>query len=161
MPAPVLTMSSPRWLLAVILRWSAPSTLFVIRKSPVNSTGGGITPARAPESPLLAERDDSSDLSFGFVQHWAANGDSFTAGIGSGSQRGHPPAKAADWFCSRFTYTWPQIVDRYIGPTKKDFLLGVMEWHREVVMELVCGVMCVLKGRKPGATTCVWEAIHK
>ena len=26
-----------------------------------------------------------------------------------------------------------------------------MEWHQEVGMELVCGVMCVLRGRKPGA----------
>ena len=113
-------MPSPKWLLAAVL-WPAPCTPYAVRKDPVNSTGGGITPVRTHESPLLAERDDSSDVSFGFVQRWAAIGDSFTAGIGSGNQLGKPPVNSADWMCSRYSYTWPQIVDRYIGPSKKDF----------------------------------------
>ncbi|KJZ72763.1 hypothetical protein HIM_07838 [Hirsutella minnesotensis 3608] len=41
------------------------------------------------------------------------------AAIGSGSRGGFPPS--ADWSCSRFTYTWPHMVDRAIGSGSTDF----------------------------------------
>ncbi|KZL71568.1 hypothetical protein CI238_12144 [Colletotrichum incanum] len=72
-------------------------------------------------SPLIAQREEDASVSLDFVQRWAAIGDSFTAGIGSGSRMGLPPVHSDEWYCSRYTYTWPHMVDRAIGASKKDF----------------------------------------
>ena len=59
--------------------------------------------------------DDEIELSF--IQRWAAIGDSFTAGIGSGDLDRSPGA----YECSRYTYTWPNIVNRAIGSDSNNF----------------------------------------
>ncbi|KAK0613258.1 SGNH hydrolase-type esterase domain-containing protein [Immersiella caudata] len=74
--------------------------------------------------PLIDKRDNDDDhdlIDLDFVQSWAAIGDSFTAGIGSGTQLGNPISGSADWLCSRYSYTWPRLVDNAIGPAKKKF----------------------------------------
>ncbi|KAK8004549.1 stm1 domain-containing protein [Apiospora arundinis] len=72
-------------------------------------------------APLLASRDsdDPSDLSW--VRRWAAIGDSFTAGIGAGERLGSPVHNNRDWVCSRYTYSWVQIVNKALGKSVTDF----------------------------------------
>ncbi|KAI8207623.1 hypothetical protein K4K54_004853 [Colletotrichum sp. SAR 10_86] len=69
---------------------------------------------------LFAKRDEE-EISLNFVKRWAAIGDSFTAGIGSGSRMGKPIQDTRAWYCSRYTYTWPHLVNRYIGGGVSDF----------------------------------------
>ncbi|KAK1830156.1 SGNH hydrolase-type esterase domain-containing protein [Podospora conica] len=79
---------------------------------------------RSSSSPLVGARqrvardvDDPAD--FGWIRKWAAIGDSFTAGIGSGSQLGK--VMSADWKCSRYGYSWPAIVNQALGPSVQSF----------------------------------------
>jgi lysophospholipase L1-like esterase len=52
------------------------------------------------------------------TQNWAAIGDSFTAGIGSGSFYSKSPA---DTKCARYDYTYPAIMNRFFGNGVKTF----------------------------------------
>lgn len=70
---------------------------------------------------LFTKRDDEFSVSLNFVKKWAAIGDSFTAGIGSGKRTGFPAHGTRNWMCSRYTYTWPNIVNRRIGGGVADF----------------------------------------
>ena len=64
----------------------------------------------SPSSPLsatgttrqLVARDIDDPADFSWIKKWAAIGDSFTAGIGSGSQQG--ALLTQDWKCSRYSY---------------------------------------------------------
>lgn len=108
------------WLLAAAM-WPALSATYVINSIELANETGGETTTPVVTSPLLAKRADDNLVKLDFVQRWAAIGDSFTAGIGSGKRAGLPPVGSPDWLCSRYTYTWPQIVDRAIGSGRKDF----------------------------------------
>ncbi|KAM0322464.1 hypothetical protein ACHAQA_009533 [Verticillium albo-atrum] len=85
----------------------------------------GVSPSEATDavatSTLFGKRDDEHIVSLDFVKRWAAIGDSFTAGIGSGSRMGNPFQGTRNWICSRYTYTWPHIVNRRIGGAMADF----------------------------------------
>ncbi|KAK1984916.1 SGNH hydrolase-type esterase domain-containing protein [Colletotrichum cereale] len=63
----------------------------------------------------------AEEVDFSFVQRWAAIGDSFTAGIGSGNQLGNLITLDETWKCSRFSYSYPQIVNQALGSSVKDF----------------------------------------
>ncbi|KJZ70863.1 hypothetical protein HIM_09728 [Hirsutella minnesotensis 3608] len=102
-----------RWLYAAILPAFGASS--VMRGFELN----GATALNALS--IFEKRADDDAIVFDFVKRWAAIGDSFTAGIGSGSRLGLPPVGSADWLCSRYSYTWPKIVDRAIGSQKTDF----------------------------------------
>ncbi|KAH7035723.1 SGNH hydrolase-type esterase domain-containing protein [Microdochium trichocladiopsis] len=73
----------------------------------------------------LRARDDDDGLrnpnNFGWVQNWAAIGDSFTAGIGSGNQLGSRLKLDKVWECSRYDYSYVQIVDNALGSSVKRF----------------------------------------
>lgn len=75
-------------------------------------------------SPLVS-RADSDPTDFSWVKRWAAIGDSFTAGIGSGKQLGSlvttDPESRRNWRCSRYSYAWPQIVNHGLGPSVSNF----------------------------------------
>ncbi|KAB5570388.1 SGNH hydrolase-type esterase domain-containing protein [Coniochaeta sp. 2T2.1] len=72
--------------------------------------------------PVVAARQaGSASVSLGFVQRWAAIGDSYTAGIGSGERMGTLIEGTQDWLCSRYTYTYPNMIDRFIGSARADF----------------------------------------
>ncbi|KAK0612014.1 SGNH hydrolase-type esterase domain-containing protein [Immersiella caudata] len=64
--------------------------------------------------------DALSSVSLDFVQRWAAIGDSFTAGIGSGARLSNLPLTGSST-CSRHVHTWPNLVNLYIGSTSKSF----------------------------------------
>ena len=83
----------------------------------------GVSPANETEVTelLLGKRADEPAVSLDFVKRWAAIGDSFTAGIGSGKRMGNPVVGTRAWYCSRYTYTWPHIVNRRIGGALADF----------------------------------------
>lgn len=61
----------------------------------------------------LVGRDDGLDTStdFSWIQHWAALGDSYAAGIGAGTVR--PEADAAS--CSRYDEAYPSLMETYFG----------------------------------------------
>jgi hypothetical protein len=69
------------------------------------------------------QRRDEDPTSFAWVHRFAAIGDSFTAGIGSGAELGdmwnleYDP----DWFCSRYDQAYPMIVNDVIGPSIDEF----------------------------------------
>lgn len=71
-------------------------------------------------SHLLDKRaDDPAD--FSWVKRWAAVGDSFTAGIGSGRQLGKAYHRFNDWKCSRYDQAYPMVVNTFLGRTVQKF----------------------------------------
>ncbi|KAK5658631.1 hypothetical protein OQA88_2024 [Cercophora sp. LCS_1] len=100
-----------QWLLAAVL-WPAVATSFVLPEPPRNGSGA------------LTKRTTTAVLNF--VERWAAIGDSFTAGIGSGKPMGYITnidgiETGSDWDCSRCQCSWPMIVDKHLGPGSRDF----------------------------------------
>lgn len=71
-------------------------------------------------SPLTFKRDQDP-ANFGWIKRWAAVGDSFTAGIGSGSPLGSAISNEADWKCSRYDRSYVQVLNRAFGPTVDNF----------------------------------------
>ncbi len=66
----------------------------------------------------LTTRDGTPNLDdFSWVKNWAAVGDSFTAGIGSGRVLDKP----ADVKCSRYDYSYPSIMNRFFGSSVSSF----------------------------------------
>jgi lysophospholipase L1-like esterase len=53
-----------------------------------------------------------------WIRNWAAIGDSFTAGIGSGNLYSN---QKSDWACSRYDYSYPAILNRYFGRSVNRF----------------------------------------
>jgi lysophospholipase L1-like esterase len=81
----------------------------------------------------LAKRDDDP-TDFSWVKRWAAIGDSYTAGIGSGNPLGGiltdelsivlPDGKISghgDWYCARYDQSYPMILDRLLGGQVENF----------------------------------------
>lgn len=74
-------------------------------------------------SPKVRPRDDDPS-DFGWVKRWAAVGDSFTAGIGSGSPIGNPLTESPyqdDWYCARYDTSYPMIMNDALGSSVEDF----------------------------------------
>ena len=66
---------------------------------------------------------------FSWVNRWAAIGDSFTAGIGSGNLFSK---RDEDWKCSRYDHSYPAIVNNALGPTVTDFQYVACSGDRSV-----------------------------
>jgi lysophospholipase L1-like esterase len=79
-----------------------------------NETSSPLVP---PE--LVKRAGDPAD--FGWIKRWAAVGDSFTAGIGSGTQLGGIFHNNEDWVCSRYDRSYPMVLNRAFGPAVEDF----------------------------------------
>ncbi|KAK4465901.1 SGNH hydrolase-type esterase domain-containing protein [Cladorrhinum samala] len=72
--------------------------------------------------PELQGRQSTNDpTDFGWIKKWAAIGDSFTAGIGSGRQLGSKLWLDRAWECSRYDYSYPYIVNHALGNSIEDF----------------------------------------
>lgn len=67
---------------------------------------------------------DSDPADFGWIKRWAAVGDSFTAGIGSGAPLGNPindePGNT-NWYCARYDTAYPMIVNEALGSSVENF----------------------------------------
>ncbi|ROW17167.1 hypothetical protein VPNG_01101 [Cytospora leucostoma] len=75
------------------------------------------------ESHILA-RVDSDPTDFSWVKRFAAVGDSFTAGIGSGAPLASFLTQAVgnnDWYCARYDTSYPEIMYKELGKTVEDF----------------------------------------
>lgn len=72
---------------------------------------------------LVRRAGDPTD--FSWVHRFAALGDSFTAGIGSGNQLGGVFHNKDDWTCSRYDQSYPILVNNVLGPSVDDFQVGV------------------------------------
>jgi lysophospholipase L1-like esterase len=71
---------------------------------------------------IRARDDDPTD--FSWVKRWAAVGDSFTAGIGSGSPLGSFLTDSPDdnsWYCARYDTSYPMIINDALGGSVEDF----------------------------------------
>jgi len=67
----------------------------------------------------LSARDPAIDpLDFSWIATWAAVGDSFTAGIGSGNVYS---SRKEDQACSRYDYSYPSIMNQYFGSSVSNF----------------------------------------
>lgn len=88
----------------------------------VNALGGELALVNETtlQDPLVVKRDgDPTDLSW--ITRWTAVGDSFTAGIGSGSPLGSIISSQADWQCSRYDRSYPEVLNRAFGKSVEDF----------------------------------------
>lgn len=75
--------------------------------------------AQALEKNALSARDPAIDpLDFSWITSWAAVGDSFTAGIGSGNVYS---SQKEDRACSRYDYSYPSILNQYFGSSVNNF----------------------------------------
>ncbi|KAH6635876.1 SGNH hydrolase-type esterase domain-containing protein [Chaetomium tenue] len=78
--------------------------------------------SRTLQPKIRPRDDDPSD--FGWVKRWAAVGDSFTAGIGSGSPLGNFLTESPDdntWYCARYDTSYPMIINDALGESVEDF----------------------------------------
>jgi lysophospholipase L1-like esterase len=70
----------------------------------------------------LERRQGASDpASFVWVRNFAAIGDSYTAGIGSGEQLGGLFHNFNDWSCSRYDLSYPMMMRQYVGASIENF----------------------------------------
>jgi lysophospholipase L1-like esterase len=67
---------------------------------------------------LSARASSVNPLDFSWIKKWAAVGDSFTAGIGSGNTYS---SKKDDIACSRYDYSYPSIMNQFFGKSVTDF----------------------------------------
>ncbi|KAK4143423.1 SGNH hydrolase-type esterase domain-containing protein [Dichotomopilus funicola] len=75
-----------------------------------------------PSSNELDRRQGASDpASFTWVRRFAAIGDSYTAGIGSGEQLGSLFHNFNDWACSRYDLSYPMMMRQYVGASIENF----------------------------------------
>ncbi|EFX05543.1 hypothetical protein CMQ_3612 [Grosmannia clavigera kw1407] len=112
-----MTMASLRtfWLAALALS-SAPLAAGHPRGG---RQGTNMTTSTSPNLVGALLRRDTDPTDFSWISKWAAIGDSYTAGIGSGQQLGIPLTD--DWYCSRYSYSWVKILNYAFGPTVTDF----------------------------------------
>ncbi|ELQ37052.1 hypothetical protein MCOR27_005527 [Pyricularia oryzae] len=68
---------------------------------------------------FLARGARAEEVDFSFIEKWAAIGDSYTAGVGSGNQLGSYLSKT--WQCSRSSYAYPEIVNKALGGSVKSY----------------------------------------
>ncbi|KAL4953353.1 SGNH hydrolase-type esterase domain-containing protein [Aspergillus filifer] len=66
----------------------------------------------------LPRADNTNPADFRWIERWAAIGDSFTAGIGSGQLYSR---SKGDRQCSRYDRSYPAILERRLGPSVKVF----------------------------------------
>lgn len=66
----------------------------------------------------LARRAGPDPADFGWIKRWAAIGDSFTAGIGSGNLFSQ---QKDDYKCSRYDHSYPALANNAFGPAVEDF----------------------------------------
>jgi lysophospholipase L1-like esterase len=67
---------------------------------------------------------DNDPTDFSWVKRWAAVGDSFTAGIGSGSPLGNFLTDGPDdnsWYCARYDTSYPMIINDALGGSVEEF----------------------------------------
>jgi lysophospholipase L1-like esterase len=78
-------------------------------------------------------RRDTDPTDFSWVKRWAAVGDSYTAGIGSGSPLGNfnteKPGET-DWYCARYDTSYPMIVNDALGPSVENFQFAACSGDR-------------------------------
>ncbi|KAK5659398.1 hypothetical protein OQA88_1491 [Cercophora sp. LCS_1] len=83
-----------------------------------------ISPTVEPcEAARIGRRDDDPS-DFSWIKKWAAVGDSYTAGIGSGNPLGNPTLddpENTNWYCSRYDTSWPMIVNDALGSSVEKF----------------------------------------
>jgi lysophospholipase L1-like esterase len=101
------------WLAVLVLLLSSPLAAGYPRSVRHDSNSTSPSPA------TVLMRRDTDPTDFSWITRWAAIGDSFTAGIGSGYQLGIPLTD--DWKCSRYSYSWVKILNYAFGPTVKSF----------------------------------------
>jgi hypothetical protein len=73
------------------------------------------------QSPALQRRAGGDPTLFDWVHRFAAIGDSFTAGIGSGSPLGNLFYNKNDWSCSRYDAAYPPLIYQWLGPSVENF----------------------------------------
>ncbi|KAL7622473.1 hypothetical protein AAE478_007979 [Parahypoxylon ruwenzoriense] len=114
---------------------SVSSAGIIRRDGGENQTGVSTAPSQ------FLRRADDDPADFGWIKRWAAIGDSFTAGIGSGHPMGNWVAdlvnykglpKGTDWRCSRYDQSYPMVIHRALGPKQENFQFPACSGDRSV-----------------------------
>lgn len=103
------------WLYASAFLASTAAAHVVVRRLeqlPNNETTSGAE---------LVQRADDNAADFNWIKRWAAIGDSYTAGIGTGSALGSFFQKRDDYWCSRYDGSYAQILNKAFGPAVSKF----------------------------------------
>jgi lysophospholipase L1-like esterase len=77
-----------------------------------------VSVASAIPQSLEIPRDLTNPEDFSWIKKFAAVGDSFTAGIGSGDLYSD---NDNSYECSRYSYTYPVIINHFLGPSVESF----------------------------------------
>ncbi|KAI2778250.1 SGNH hydrolase-type esterase domain-containing protein [Daldinia loculata] len=87
---------------------------------PRNASNAYIPSGTIPQN-LKIQRDSIDDpTAFTWVQRFAAIGDSYTAGVGSGSRLGGI-FDIGSWWCSRYDQSYPVLMKEFVGSEIEDF----------------------------------------
>ena len=111
------------WVVATLLTLTNLTNAYVIQGSaPINDT--------SPSIALPLDRRAGPDpADFSWIRRWAAIGDSFTAGIGSGNLYSQ---EHDDWKCSRYDHAYPAIINNALGPSVQNFQYVACSGDRSV-----------------------------
>lgn len=98
------------WVLAPLLTLATLTASYVLHGSrPLDMT---------PQLGRLGRRATSDPADFSWVKRWAAIGDSFTSGVGSGKLYSQ---EAGDYKCARYDHSYAALVNNYLGPSVQKF----------------------------------------
>ncbi|KAL8808102.1 MAG: hypothetical protein Q9200_004418 [Gallowayella weberi] len=81
------------------------------------------------QSLQLTRREGPNPADFDWIKRWAAIGDSFTAGIGSGNLYSK---QTGDYKCSRYDHAYPALANNAFGPAVQDFQYVACSGDRSV-----------------------------
>ncbi|KAK8089862.1 SGNH hydrolase-type esterase domain-containing protein [Apiospora hydei] len=86
---------------------------------PRNASSPYLSSVMVPQE--LRRRDSIEDpTAFTWVQRFAAIGDSYTAGVGSGARLGGL-FDLGSWWCSRYDQSYPVLMKEFVGSEIEDF----------------------------------------
>lgn len=114
------------WVIALLLTLTSFTSLtsaYIVHGSRPRNNASSSTDA------LFDRRAGPNPADFSWIKKWAAIGDSFTAGIGSGNLYSR---ERGDIKCSRYDHAYPAIINRALGPSVQDFQFAACSGDRSV-----------------------------
>jgi len=89
-----------------------------------------IIPQASSNNAVEVRQSTPDPTSFGWLNRFAAVGDSYTAGIGSGSYYSGFLFPFSDWKCSRYDQAYPVIMNRRLGSVVENFQFKACSGHQ-------------------------------
>lgn len=98
--------------------FSAFSSSYVMRAPDSSDTNDT---HRVPSRNNVQRQEGTDPGDFSWVRRWAVVGDSYTAGIGAGTQLSDVFHPGYTWWCSRYYESYPMVINNILGSEATNF----------------------------------------